>query len=571
MSSPLCTGGPHSGCRGCSLGGKMNQHPPGEKDVENTMAELGTEKTPFLRIFRPEDDREGGYLVKCRTFLPDRPGSLARFAAAIAGAGGNITYFHYDRTIDSSRVVAEMELPDRSGLPALEAAATGDVREEPPVAGSADEVQITSTDGILEIKVRLENRPGTLAAFAGLLAEHRANVLYMLYDEAIDARSALVAMAAGDRPEIDQVMQALNRANYHYRVVYRGVDEEEVQRLIGLKLVEKFFLRLKRLLPASTVEDLRSLVASSSDLERDLVGFSAEAGNHLEAGDVFEKVLTFAARSRAWTGTKFRCRVALLRRLAGGIDLLAFRMPTSENIYLLRDGSELTMIDAGHGVYFPDFKDLLRNEGFDPAGVRRIYVTHPDTDHVGMAGYFEAEFGSRVYLHPESDEVIRNENRAWGATGSLLNLNKYYTRLSSRFTECRFPAAAQHFQLTGSGRLGGFRVIDEFPVGSLRFLVLESHGGHTPGLVFYLNCDEGVLFTSDFLINVPRLQPEEKEQLGIYRYLLTNPNRDSAVYRDETAHLIQLSREIDQQLRQVEKQLLICPGHGTPYPASELP
>jgi len=45
--------------------------------------------------------------------------------------------------------------------------------------------------------------------------------------------------------------------------------------------------------------------------------------------------------------------------------------------------------------------------------VKRIFVTHPDTDHAGMAGYFEEEFGSEVHIHRESEEVIRNQNRAW--------------------------------------------------------------------------------------------------------------------------------------------------------------
>lgn len=522
-----------------------------------------------LKVFRPHEKSESGFLVKLRAVLPDRPGSLAQLAASIAATNGNIAFFHYDRAIDSSRVVAEVQVPDTAGLDALTAAVKSGSADGGEAARS-DEVQVTSTDNILEVKVRLENRPGTLAAFALLLAEHNANVIYMLYDEDIDAGSANIAMVTRDTAEIDGVLNSLNTTNYHYRVVYRGTDAQEVQNVIGLKLVEKFFLRLQRLLPSSSLEELRSLVKSSKDLEQDLIGFSAAAGNDLEAGDVFEKVLTLASRSRSWTGERFHSRAMPQRMLPAGVVLTGFRMPTSENVYLFNNGGDLTMIDAGHGIYYHDFKHLLQQRGLDPARVGRVFVTHPDTDHTGMAGYFEEEYGSRVYLHPDSDDVITHQNRAWGAAGGLLNLNKYYTRLSSRFTECRFPSGPIRFPREGRGELGGFRIIDSFLIGTLTIEVLESHGGHTPGLVFYLNRDQGLLFTSDFLINVPSLQPDEKEHLGIYRYLLTNPNRDSAVYKEETLSLKRLAVELDHDLRKDNRQLMIYPGHGMQYPAAEL-
>lgn len=556
-----------------------DRHFPGDRpngpwyyvgEASKPMTKNGNNMQPLLRVFLPQGEREKGFLVKLRAFLPDWPGSLARFAASIAASGGNIAFFHYDRAIDSSRVVAEVQSPDASSLEALKAAVAPCAVSAADEAARPDDVQITSTDNILEIKVRLENRPGALAAFAELLARHGANVTYMLHDEDIDAGSATMAMATRDTAEIDVLLNGLNAANYHYRVIYRGTDVQEVQHVIGLKLVEKFFLRLKLLLPSSTVDELRSIVQSSKELEQDLIGFSAEAGNDLETGDVFEKVLTLASRSRTWTGNRFHSRAMPARDLPGGVKLFGFRMPTSENVYLFRHGDELTMIDAGHGIYYNDFKELLRKQGMGPAQVKRIFITHPDTDHTGMAGYFEQEFGSRVFIHADSEDVIKHQNRAWGATGSLLNLNRYYTKLSSRFTECRYPIQLQHFPAAGTCALGGFKIIDSFPVGSLSFLVLESHGGHTPGLVFYLNQEEGLLFTSDFLINIPSLQPDEKEHLGIYRYLLTNPNRDSAVYKEETAALKEMAGRLDRELRISNKQLTIYPGHGTQYPAAEL-
>ncbi len=532
---------------------------------------------PMVRIYRRTlvtsgagDELPDGLIAKFRVYLPDRPGSLAAFAAAIAGAGGNIVLFHYDRSVDSSRVAVEVQVASRDRVDILLASLAEGRFGLERAANAPDDVEVTSEANVLELKARLENRPGTLAAFARLLAEHGANVIYMLYDEDIDPGSADIAMAVRDPAEIDRLLAAVNEQGYAYRVVYRGGDEQAASNVIGLKLVEKFFLRLRRLLPASGIEELRSLVDSSKELEQDLVRFYAEAGNNLEAGEVFEKVLALASRSRSWTGERFRCRPMEPLMLPGGVELHGFRLPTSENVYLFRHGGAMTMIDAGHGVYFRDFTAYLRGRSWDPAGITRIFLTHPDTDHAGMSGYFEREFGTEVFMHPASDDVIANQNRAWGASGGLLNLNRYYTRLSSRFTDCRFPERPRRFPTAETGRTGGFSVIDRFSVGPLAFEVLESRGGHTPGLVFYLERAQGLLFTSDFLINVASLQPDEKEHLGIYRYLLTNPNRDRRLYREETEAMKELTLAVDDDLRSRGGSATVLPGHGVHYPAEEL-
>ena len=524
----------------------------------------------YRQIAPPKGDK-GPLLAKFCISLPDQPGSLAGFASLISQAGGNISFFHYDRAADSSHVAVEVQLPSERNLDALLASLADKQYHLRDDSTGPGDVLVTSTESILEIKVRLANEPGTLAAFARLLAEHGANVIYMLYDEDIDAESADIAMVTIDPGEINRLMQAVNEQGYHYRVLYRGSDAQEAANVIGLNMVEKFFLRLKKLLPASDVDELKSLVDSSKDLYRDLVEFYNAAGSNLEAGDVFETVLSFASRSRSMTGAKFRAQEMKPIRLLDRVDLLGFRLPTSENLYILRDENELTLIDAGHGIYYDDLKRLLLSRGMNPARVKRIFVTHPDTDHVGTAGYFEQEFGTAVYLHRASRDVITNMNRAYGAAGALLNLNKYYTRLSSRFTDCRFPAHPRYFG-EGTGKtLGAFKVLDAFAVGPLQFDVLESLGGHTPGLVFFLNRDFGLLFTSDFLLNVKSLSPEDKEHLSIYRYLLTNPNSNSRIYKEETAALKGMMLALDRELKQKKGgRATIFPGHGDYYSASEL-
>ena len=149
-------------------------------------------------------------LAKFSIYLPDQPGSLAEFASTIAHAGGNISFFHYDRSIDSSRVAAKAHFRDKGGPDTL----LSSLKEKHYLFTKAqharDEIFVTMVESVLEIKVRLPNKPGTLAAFAELLAAHGANVIYMLYNGELDPESADIAMATASPQEITALLQAIN-------------------------------------------------------------------------------------------------------------------------------------------------------------------------------------------------------------------------------------------------------------------------------------------------------------------------------------------------------------------------
>jgi glyoxylase-like metal-dependent hydrolase (beta-lactamase superfamily II) len=203
--------------------------------------------------------------------------------------------------------------------------------------------------------------------------------------------------------------------------------------------------------------------------------------------------------------------------------------------------------------------------------VRRIYLTHPDADHAGTSGYFAEEFGTEVLMHPACEGVIDNQNRAYGVPGRLSNLNKYYTRLINTFTASRFPRKKQFFRISDSGKAGAFAIIDYFSIGNLNFEILESHGGHIPGHVFFLNREYGLVFTSDFLIDVQSLSGDDRDILGVYRYLLTNPNSDSTVYKQESEALRDVIIALNNDVKQSGGCAVIFPGHGAYYRADRMP
>jgi glyoxylase-like metal-dependent hydrolase (beta-lactamase superfamily II) len=223
------------------------------------------------------------------------------------------------------------------------------------------------------------------------------------------------------------------------------------------------------------------------------------------------------------------------------------------------------MIDCGYGIYYEDIKKLFRKKGWDPAELKRIFVTHADADHAGTAGYFAEEFGTKVYMHPASKQVIAGDNRAYGVSGKLSDLNKFYTRLVNRFTNCRFTEKPEYFSSSVAGKAGAFNIIDAFSIGDLHFEVLESLGGHIPGNVFFLNRKYGLIFTADYMLNVKSLSAENRDTLNVYKYLLISPNSNGLVFREEMAALQGLMLKVNSEVRKSGRSALIFPGHGEYY------
>src|SRR5512146_2832576 len=108
-------------------------------------AHMQTPITIYKRISH-EAVQEKPILAKFRIELPDRPGSLAGFASTLAQAGGNIAFFHYDRSIDSSRVAVEVQLPDEPSVGALAAALEEREFHIEEVRAGQDDVVVTTAE-----------------------------------------------------------------------------------------------------------------------------------------------------------------------------------------------------------------------------------------------------------------------------------------------------------------------------------------------------------------------------------------------------------------------------------------
>lgn len=172
--------------------------------------------------------------------------------------------------------------------------------------------------------------------------------------------------------------------------------------------------------------------------------------------------------------------------------------------YLIEDGGEITIVDAGLPAFWHELTDELAVMGRSLADVTALVLTHGDTDHLGFAERLRRERGVTVHIHQaDADRARRGKNDPNGAAGRMR------------------PGPTLSF-LWYAGRRGGLRVP---PVGEVSTFTagqtLDVPGspraihvpGHTPGsVVFHVPHVDAVLMgdtitTRNVLTGVTGPQP----------------------------------------------------------------
>jgi glyoxylase-like metal-dependent hydrolase (beta-lactamase superfamily II) len=208
------------------------------------------------------------------------------------------------------------------------------------------------------------------------------------------------------------------------------------------------------------------------------------------------------------------------------------------NAYLVDDGGQVTLVDAGMPGQYADLLRELAAMGRSIDDVRAVVLTHGDTDHVGYAERLRRDHGVPVFVHAlDADRarlVVRKAATGWGPI-----------RLR--------PFAS--FMLYGA-RKGGFRIP---PVTELRTFdadgaTLDVPGaprvihlpGHTPGSVAIHVPAVGALFVGDALTTHDVLTGAEGPRLAPFTL-------------DRETALTSVAR-----LEGIDARWIL-PGHGQPW------
>ena len=516
----------------------------------------------------------GAWRLAASLYLADRPGELADVSTYLAGHGANIELFFYNRSENPNLVKIEADCATAASAGSLADGLQTQGRLDPPKetkAQQTDGANVTDLSGLLKIKITLENKPGTLAAFARILKEHQANVIYMAYDGGKAPGLAEMAMATKSPDKVSALLQTLNRQNCHFHVSWQGAQGGPIDEVIGLNQVEALLLNLKTILPPDRLDALTELIQSSDEMRHTLLEFRREAGMNNEsmaASEVFTNILHLAAASMGKTDHRFSMGLTGPLHVTDQVSLYVLACPTGGNAFLLRAPDGDVLIDSSYGLYFPDVKKWLTRHNIDPSRIGHALFTHPDADHAGWAAPLEQEFGTKVFMHPNARAVLDHENRAFGGNSRLMALNGPYTKLVNRFTDMQAPRTLHTFP-ADQGRAGGLKIIGKFEVGDVEFKILESLGGHVPAQVFFFAPDQGLLFCGDYMIDVPSLSDRTKSTLSIARMLMTSTNNDSRIFAHEMELLREIMTETNERLKPLGKSARIFPGHGGFYSVEE--
>jgi glyoxylase-like metal-dependent hydrolase (beta-lactamase superfamily II) len=178
------------------------------------------------------------------------------------------------------------------------------------------------------------------------------------------------------------------------------------------------------------------------------------------------------------------------------------------NFYLVAEGGEFTLIDAGYPGYWRYLVDGVEALSTSLEAIRAVIVTHHHADHAGTAERLRSTGGARVLVGEGDAWIVAGRYPSHASPG-------FYRQCSRHVSGIRFLA---HSAVAGGAR---YR-----PVASVETVAaeptLELPGrprlirtpGHTAGHLSVALEDRGVLLTGDALANFDYVSG--KQRLGLH-------------------------------------------------------
>ena len=142
---------------------------------------------------------------------------------------------------------------------------------------------------------------------------------------------------------------------------------------------------------------------------------------------------------------------------------------TIANVYLVK-GPQLVVVDTGAPGSAPKILAALSRQGFVPADVALILLTHAHSDHAGSAAELRQATGAPVAVHRGDLAMLRR-----GDNGKVFPTD-LEARISQRFVDKPFPALDPDLVLDDQSDLRALGVDAE----------LLSTPGHSPGSISML-------------------------------------------------------------------------------------
>jgi len=215
---------------------------------------------------------------------------------------------------------------------------------------------------------------------------------------------------------------------------------------------------------------------------------------------------------------------------------------TAVNWVLLRDGTDLTLVDAGWSGDIGRVEDSIRALGRHPMDVQAILLTHAHLDHMGAINHFHQRYCTPVFTSRAEVAHARDGHLEQATPADII-------------TRCYRPSALRWAaRIMAAGALKPVKLPHAQPYPEVGALDLPGApvpvacAGHTSGHSAFHLPDKGVLVTGDALVTGHPLSPVSGPQLL--------PPFFAHAPADAKAAL--------QTLAGVDADILV-PGHGDPW------
>jgi glyoxylase-like metal-dependent hydrolase (beta-lactamase superfamily II) len=200
-----------------------------------------------------------------------------------------------------------------------------------------------------------------------------------------------------------------------------------------------------------------------------------------------------------------------------GAGMLGLSHPNDSYIYLLDARGELALIDAGVGLEIKRIFANIEEDGFDPAKIKKVILTHTHADHAGGCREMKERLGCTIFVPGnEIDLLEKGTDKELGLI--IAKKNGIYSP-DYFFPHCSADVAISH---------GDF-----ISLGDLELRAIHTPG-HSPGSTcYFLECRERkILFTGDVVFY--------EGEIGLLNYWGSN----LADYRNYIDRLANLSVDV---------------------------
>ena len=364
--------------------------------------------------------------------MPDAPGSLHRAAEIIKKYDGNINRIQYDRRIDPATVFYEVTASDESFEKI-----TRDLAKIGYLQTSLKPLNF------LKFCCYLPHKPGALYDFLNFTTSAGANIAFIDFDDkGRHPDRLIVSLNIEQSSVVDQLLDHL-KSRYRLEIIEYDTTGKHLDDTV---FYVRYAQEIRKLIGESEEDFLLSFLADTNHIVQELM----DRGN--DPQKVFESILVTGQTLMATTGDTFSAEVQRFP-LTETSNLLCFQLPCGGNIFLINTSDENVMIDTGYGIYHDDVMNMLSRYGFlDEQKISRIYITHADADHCGASGFFTAP----VFMHKDTLEIIKKNNRAYGSRSEHSVLEEFYTKMINLFSRFNSPEHVQCFTTSPVGYAGDF-------------------------------------------------------------------------------------------------------------------